>query len=193
MQAADRADPAVSAGRARAGSPTGAQRVRRPAIRARRPELVYRAGSTMFTVETRAGRHAPHALALVALLGACGAGQDRAEPPSGAVDPRLITPATLGDTPHPAAGPPAGAGKIVMTREHCETLGRKFTELTLQQGGALGALGAGSAGDQEAAGVGRTFSEGCVRDLVGQTVDAREYECMLQAKSSDALLGCRAR
>jgi hypothetical protein len=84
-----------------------------------------------------------------------------------------------------------GTGKLVMTREHCETLGRKFAELTLQQGGVNGAARAGSAGAREAAGVGKTFSDGCVRDLVGQTVEASEYRCMLRATSPDGLLGCR--
>ena len=95
--------------------------------------------------------------------------------------------------PRAAGGEPVGeaTGKIVMTREHCETLGRKFSELALQQGGALGALGAGSAGEAEAAAVGKTFSVGCVRDLAGQAVEAREYQCMLRASTPDWLLACR--
>jgi hypothetical protein len=80
---------------------------------------------------------------------------------------------------------------MVMAREHCEALGRRFAELTLQQGGMLGSLGAGASGDGEAANVGKTFSDGCVRDMVGQTVEVREYQCMLHAPSGDALLACK--
>jgi hypothetical protein len=175
-------------------------------------------------------RHAVRILALAPIFGGCGGALDRAEPPSGAVDPGVhglaspgastpvanagpaalpaggVDPRLLGPAGTPGAAPAAVApaaraaggepvsvatGKVVMTREHCETLGRKFAELTMQQGGALGELGAGSAGDHEADGVRRTFSEGCVRDLVGQPVEAREYQCMLRAKSPDALLACK--
>jgi hypothetical protein len=97
-------------------------------------------------------------------------------------------------TPH-AGGEPVGeaTGAIVMTREHCETLGRKFAELTLAQGGMLGDLGGGAdpGAKGEAAGVGKTFADGCVHDLVGQTVEAREYQCMLRAQSPDGLLACK--
>jgi hypothetical protein len=126
-------------------------------------------------------------LALASLAPGCGAAQDRPEPPSGAVDPGLH-----GLDP-PAPAPPAApaSGKMVMTRERCEALGRKFTELALKQGGVLGALGVDSAGEAEAAGVGRTFSERCVRDLGGQEVEVAEYQCMLRAESPDGLTACR--
>ena len=148
----------------------------------------------------------------VGLLTACGGAPDRAEPPSGAVDPGIHGLAVPGEAspaarPHDpgaavlagvpraapavgapaAASPPETAGSIVMTREHCDTLGRKFTELTLAQH----AEGETSTGDREASGVGKTFSDRCAREMVGQTVDMREYQCMLRATAPEELLGCK--
>lgn len=107
----------------------------------------------------------------------------------------------LGGVGLPAAGhtgggaPPGGAvgeaaGKVRMTREHCETLGRKFAELTTDQGGAMG--GGDRAGlAREADRIGRDFADRCARDMAGQDVEAREYQCMLRARVADELLGCR--
>ena len=150
----------------------------------------------------------------IALLTAC-AGADRPEPPSGAVDPGihgLATPGeraargpdpaaaaalggvpipgplpAVGAAPAPAARPDEATGSVVMTREHCETLGRKFAELAMEQGGQ-GARGSMS---REAEGVGRTFADRCTRDMVGQTVPLAEYQCMLRAKASNELLACK--
>ena len=100
-------------------------------------------------------------------------------------------PAASGHAPAVGAAVAEARGKMVMTREHCEALGRKFAELTLKQGGMLGALGVDGAGEAEAAGVGRTFSERCARDLAGQEVEVRDYQCMLRAESPDGLLACK--
>ncbi|APR78037.1 Hypothetical protein A7982_03384 [Minicystis rosea] len=88
----------------------------------------------------------------------------------------------------PNAAPATGeaTGKITMTREHCETLGRKFGELAMAQ-----APGGGSAMEREASSVSRTFADRCAHDMVGQAVEAAEYQCMLRAPSADALLGCK--
>lgn len=83
----------------------------------------------------------------------------------------------------PAPQPGEAAGSVVMTREHCETLGRKFAELSMQ--GASGPV------HREAEGVGRTFADRCAHDMVGQTVPLAEYQCMLRARAADELLGCK--
>jgi hypothetical protein len=158
------------------------------------------------------------ACALVIVVAGCGGAADRPEPPSGAVDPGqhgLATPGEATRAPSPGgdpgaspvgalpaplpgalprAAPPApaaprvaeAAGTMTMTRAHCETLGRKFAELTVAQ-----APGGGAALGLEAAGVGQTFADRCGRDLVGQTVEVREYGCMLRAQAPEELLGCK--
>ena len=101
-------------------------------------------------------------------------------------------PTPRADAPRPQEPPePTGeaTGSIVMTRAHCEALGRKFAELALAQGGVLG--GVDEAGKREAEGVGKTFADRCAHDMVGQTVAAREYQCMLHARSPDGLLACK--
>ncbi|MFT3771976.1 MAG: hypothetical protein QM820_41750 [Minicystis sp.] len=87
-----------------------------------------------------------------------------------------------------ASAPPTGeaTGKITMTREHCETLGRKFAELTMAQ-----APGAGAEMKAEADNVGRTFADRCAHDMAGQTVEAGEYQCMLRARAAEELLSCK--
>jgi hypothetical protein len=82
-------------------------------------------------------------------------------------------------------------GKLVMTREHCETLGRKFAELTMEQGGMMGAFGDRSALEREAEGIGKTFADRCAKDMAGKDVEAREYQCMLRARTPNDLLGCK--
>lgn len=98
--------------------------------------------------------------------------------------PGLSAPAALPARP---ASPPVGevTGRVVMTREHCEALGRKFSELTVAQGGGGGAI------HREAEGVGRTFADRCAREMVGQTVEVGEYQCMLRARAAEELLGCK--
>jgi hypothetical protein len=78
------------------------------------------------------------------------------------------------------------AGTMTMSRAHCEALGRKFAELTVAQ-----APGGGAALSREAAGVGQTFADRCGREMVGQSVEVREYECILRAQAPEALLGCK--
>jgi hypothetical protein len=73
-----------------------------------------------------------------------------------------------------------------MTREHCDTLGRKFAELAMAQAGAPGA-----SPTREAEEMGQSFADRCAHDMAGQTVDVREYQCMLRAKAADELLGCK--
>jgi hypothetical protein len=162
----------------------------------------------------------PLAGAIALFLAACGGAQDRPEPPSGAVDPGVHglvspgesrsappaaspadpAPAALGGIPGalpalPGAMPPAApaaprtgeaTGAITMTREHCATLGRKFAELVMAQGGAPDA-----SPTREAEEMGKSFADRCAHDMVGQTVDVREYQCMLRAKAAGELLGCK--
>lgn len=131
---------------------------------------------------------------------ACAATPERPEPPSGAVDPGpagLSTPgatAARADAPSlprlprlpgaaVAAAAPAAAGKMLMTREHCQALGRRFAEM---------AMGSESGPPHdEAEKVGRTFADGCARDMVGQQVEVAEYQCMLRAQAPEELLGCK--
>jgi hypothetical protein len=149
------------------------------------------------------------------ILAACGAAE-RPEPPSGAVDPgpaglatpgeraappsaspESAAPAAIGALPGPLPGlaPPAAprpaepeaTGSVVMTREHCATLGRKFAELTMAQGGR----DPNGSVDREAENVGKTFADRCSREMVGQTVSVAEYQCMLRAKAATELLGCK--
>jgi hypothetical protein len=71
---------------------------------------------------------------------------------------------------------------MVMTREHCQTLGRRFAEM------AMG--GEGGPPQDEAEKVGRTFTDGCARDMAGQQVEIAEYQCMLRAQAPEELLRC---
>lgn len=147
----------------------------------------------------------------------CAAGQERPEPPSGAVDPGAHGLAPAGQDPRSSPPPaaPAGAplaapsggvipslppapaappapsartgearGNMVMTRAHCETLGRRFSEIAVAQAGATGMV-------REAENVGKIFTDRCAREMVGQTVEVREYECMLRAEGAEQLLDCK--
>ncbi len=88
------------------------------------------------------------------------------------------------------------AATITMTREHCETLGRKFAELVMAQGGGMGAGMGASTGDkaalkEEGTKLGRDFAKNCARDMGGQKVLVSEYQCMLKARAANELLGCK--
>ena len=160
------------------------------------------------------------ACAIALLAAGCSGALGRPEPPSGAVDPGVHGLATPGEArtvaratspadpahtafagipgalPRSPGSPPAAAqtppptgeatGAITMTREHCDTLGRKFAELAMAQVGAASATPT-----REAEGAGKTFADRCARDMVGQSVGAGEYHCMLRARAADELLGCK--
>jgi hypothetical protein len=82
------------------------------------------------------------------------------------------------------------AGEIVMTREHCATLGRKFAELAKTQASIMPGIDPARI-KTEANKIGKDFANKCNRDMVGETVPKAEYDCMIRAKAHTDILGCK--
>jgi hypothetical protein len=94
-----------------------------------------------------------------------------------------------GPTPSPAPAAPgakqapatASGASFVITAEHCNELGRKFTQLTLDAGGTKG----------DAKKIGDDFAAKCKKDKVGEAQEKREYDCILAVKSVMDIEGCK--
>lgn len=91
----------------------------------------------------------------------------------------------------PSRGGTAGTDDetLLVTEEHCDTLGRKIAAIGLEQIGASGP----AEERREAERIGESVASQCKRDKVGSTMGRAEYECLLRARAVTDILSCRGR